>query len=155
MKKKSYNLSDMEGILHKTLTAGGTFRFYPRGTSMLPTIKEGRDMVLLTSIPEKLKKYQMILYKRDNGAYVLHRIVKIEGDDYTMRGDNQFVLEPGIRREQMIAIVCGIMREEKKINPESNIQRLKAALWVESVGPRKCLLTLRSYLSKVKKCLKQ
>ena len=150
MNQLTYNLSDLEPILKRTLSEGGTFRFYPRGTSMLPTIKEGRDQVLLTALPDKLKKYQIILYKRADGTFVLHRIVKIKGDTYVMCGDNQQLLEYGITREQMLAMVCGIVCEGKTIDPESGEQRRKAAFWVETRVLRKNVRHIRGCLSKIK-----
>ena len=154
MNQLTYNLSDLEPILKRTLSEGGTFRFYPRGTSMLPTIKEGRDQVLLTSVPEKLKKYQIILYKRKDGTFVLHRIVKLKGDTYVMCGDNQYILEAGIRRDQMLGLVCGIVQDGETIDPESKEQRRKAAVWVETRTLRKKLIRVRGYLSKIKRIIK-
>lgn len=154
MNQLTYNLSDLEPILKRTLSEGGTFRFYPRGTSMLPTIKEGRDQVLLTSVPEKLKKYQIILYKRKDGTFVLHRIVRIKGDTYVMCGDNQYILEVGIRRDQMLGMVCGIVQDGETIDPESKEQRRKAAVWVETRTLRKKLIRVRGYLSKIKRIIK-
>ena len=76
MERECYNLRDMEPVIRKVLAEGGVFSFYPKGTSMEPTIHQGTDQVLLKALPEKLKSYQIILYRRANGAFVLHRIVK-------------------------------------------------------------------------------
>ena len=55
----------------------------------------------------------MVLYRRQNGAYVLHRIAAIGADGtYMMCGDAQTVLEPGIRREQLLAVVTDFARGE-------------------------------------------
>lgn len=80
-----------------------------------------------------------MLYKRTDGAYVLHRIVKVEKDSYTMRGDNQFFLEPGIKQEQMIAMVSGIVRDGHILDPEHGRTHIKGVLWVESVHMRRIL----------------
>lgn len=149
MEREHYNLADMEPVIRKVLSEGGTFQFYPKGTSMEPMIHQRQDMVLLRALPEKLKKYQMILYKRKNGAFVLHRIVRIKKDSYTMRGDNQFILEPGIRREQMIGMVCSIIKPEGKIDAESFSYRVKSASWVETAFLRRCVGALRRCVSKI------
>ena len=48
------------------------------GDSMLPLIRQGRDLVLVSRKPEgRLKKYDVPLYRRDSGQYVLHRILKV------------------------------------------------------------------------------
>lgn len=149
MEKEKFNLAEMEPIIHKVLSEGGTFRFYPKGTSMEPMIHQGQDQVILKPLPEKLKKYQMILYKRANGAFVLHRIVKVKKDSYIMRGDNQFVSETGICREQMIGIVSKIVKPEAEIDVESFGYRIKSAIWVESVFVRRCVNAVRRRISRL------
>ena len=149
MEREHFNLAEMEPMLRKILSEGGNFRFYPKGTSMEPMIHQGKDQVVLKPLPEKLKKYQMILYKRDNGAFVLHRIVKVNKDSYTMRGDNQFLNEPGIRREQMIGMVFEIVKPDVRINVESFRYRLKSAIWVESAGFRRIFLAAKRRIAKI------
>ena len=79
---------------------------------MLPMLRQGIDSVVLSPVPEKLKKYDLPLYQWDDGKYILHRIVAV-GDSYTCIGDNQFVEETGVRQDQMIALVTGFYRKEK------------------------------------------
>jgi len=91
----------------------GMFIYTPSGTSMLPLIKEGVDTVKLIKITRKLKKYDIVLYKRNNNQAVLHRIVRIKGDYFDMLGDNQFQIERNIPRESIIAIMEGLYRGEQ------------------------------------------
>ena len=137
MKKEFIKLEEYEPVIRKILKEGGTFPFYPRGTSMSPFILAERDMVVLSSLPDRLKKYQIVLYKRDNGAFVLHRIIRINGSCCTMRGDNQFLSEPGIRRDQMIGIVSKIFCNDQPVNPNDTRHRITAALWVWTALPRR------------------
>jgi hypothetical protein len=44
------------------------------------------------------KKYDVIFYRRENGQYVLHRIIKIKKDGYVCRGDNQTAKEYPVSR---------------------------------------------------------
>ena len=76
---------------------------------MMPMIRQGIDNVILTAAPERLKKYDLPLYQRGNGQYVLHRIVEA-GECYTCVGDNQFELERGLRHDQMIAVMVAFTR---------------------------------------------
>ena len=70
-------LDELMPLISERLSAGGSVRFSPHGTSMLPMLKDGRDQVVLSPLPDKLKKYDLPLYRRENGQYVLHRIVKV------------------------------------------------------------------------------
>lgn len=132
MEKIKCNFNDMELMVTTVLLKNGEFKFYPSGTSMLPFIREGKDQVFLSKLPEKLKKYQIVLYKRKNGEFVLHRIVKIKNGYYVMRGDHQYISENGIKREQMLGIVSRIIRDDKEIVTDSLKYRLKSAVWVET-----------------------
>lgn len=100
--------------IRETLAQGRNIAIGPKGTSMLPLIRQGKDFVELAPLPGKLKKYDLPLYQRDNGQYVLHRIVKA-GDTYTCIGDNQFELETGVRQDQLIAVVAAVYRGEKHV----------------------------------------
>ena len=101
-------------LIRAQLAEGRSVRIYPRGTSMLPMLQEGRDSVVLSPLPERerLRRYDLPLYQRKNGQFVLHRVVKI-GENYTCLGDNQFALEEGLPHDQMIAVVSSFTRNER------------------------------------------
>lgn len=114
--KKTEALAPMEELvplIQESLSAGQTVQISPRGVSMLPMLRQGIDSVVLSPISDDLKKYDLPLYRRENGKYVLHRIVDA-GCTYTCMGDNQFTPEPGLCRDQMIAVVTAFYRGEKK-----------------------------------------
>ncbi|MBR4172782.1 MAG: S24/S26 family peptidase, partial [Clostridia bacterium] len=76
----------------RELNESGAIVYTNVGVSMLPLIRENRDILIIKKA-EKLKKYDVVLFKRRNvkgrGEYVLHRIVKILGDDkFFIAGDN-------------------------------------------------------------------
>ena len=81
-KEVSVQLDAMMPLLREQLDVGQQVRFSPRGTSMLPMLRPGIDSVVLRPLPEKLKKYDLPLYQRKNGQYVLHRVICAE-DTYT------------------------------------------------------------------------
>ena len=103
---KRFNLEDMIPIICETINAGKCFKLYPRGTSMLPMIVEDKTSVSLVKT-DNPQKGDVLLYRRQNGQYVLHRCIKICGDEYVMCGDNQFVLEHGITRDMIVAKIDG------------------------------------------------
>ena len=109
----SMQLDALMTLIRERLAAGQSVRFSPRGVSMLPMLRQGKDSVVLSPVPDKLQKFDLPLYQRDDGQYVLHRVVKAE-DTYTCMGDNQFVPEPGLRHAQMIAVVSAFYRGERK-----------------------------------------
>lgn len=131
MPEKFMQLEQLMPLIRETLTSGQSVSFSPRGTSMLPMLRQGKDSVELSPLPEKLNKYDLPLYQRDDGHYVLHRIVKT-GETYTCIGDNQFEYEHGLRHAQMIALVTAFTRDGKRIEVTDPSYRLYCRFWVAS-----------------------
>ena len=50
------------------------------GDSMMPLIKQGRDLLIIEKPDGRLKRYDIPLYKRDSGQYVLQRVLKSAGE---------------------------------------------------------------------------
>ena len=105
-------LAQLMPVLREFLDVGKNVKISPQGISMLPMIRQGIDKVVLSPISGELRKYDLPLYQRDDGHFVLHRIVKT-GETYTCIGDNQFELEHGLRHDQMIAVVTAFYRGDK------------------------------------------
>ena len=121
-------MAQLMPLIRERLEAGQTVRFSPMGTSMLPMLRQGIDSVVIAPVPDKLKKYDLPLYQRDTGKYILHRIVEA-GDTYTCMGDNQFQPEPGLRHDQMIALVTVFYRGERQIRCDSPLYQLYCRVW--------------------------
>ena len=71
---------------------GRTVRFRAMGWSMRPMIEHARDEVLLGGYGEEIpQRYDVVLAEVGKGHYVLHRIMQINGDHYTLQGDGDDV----------------------------------------------------------------
>ena len=105
------SMSEIWQLAEVVISSGGEFRFFHKGTSMLPLLRQGIDSVVLVS-PTDIKKNDILLYKRANGQFVMHRAIKIKKDEYIMCGDNQYQHEHGIKKENILAKVKGIYRGE-------------------------------------------
>ena len=130
-KEKVTSLEYLMPVFRERLATGQSIRFSPQGTSMLPMLRQGRDSVVISPVMGKLKKYDIPLYQRDNGQYVLHRIIEV-GDTYICIGDNQFVPEPGLRHEQIIAVVTSFDRGGKIHQTDEVCYQLYCWLWDHS-----------------------
>jgi hypothetical protein len=126
--ERQASMEQLLPLIQEQLTRGKQVKFSPRGTSMLPMLRQGRDSVTLSPLPSKLNKYDLPLYRRDNGQFVLHRVIDA-GETYTCMGDNQFVPEPNLRHGQMIGLVTAFCRDGKEISVRSPGYRLYCRLW--------------------------
>ena len=89
---------------------------YPNvGTSMMPLLRERRDLMVISRRPEgRLRKHDAVLYKR-GGKYILHRIVKVRKDSYDIRGDHQWRHERGVKDAQIIGVLSAVVRDGQEI----------------------------------------
>jgi hypothetical protein len=148
LETKKIRLEDLAPVIEETLAAGGQFEISIKGTSMLPLLVQGRDTVVLTAATEPLEKYDIPLYRRKDGSFVLHRVVGVESGIYTMCGDNQWVLEKGVEHSQVIGRVCKIRRKGKEFDVNRFGYRFYCRLWQFLFPVRKYLIKIRGKLRK-------
>lgn len=143
--KKAVALDTLMPLIREELAAGKSVRFAPRGTSMLPMLRQGIDTVTISPVSGKLRKYDLPLYQRDNGKYILHRVIGV-GDAYTCLGDNQFVKEPGVRHDQIIGLVTEFTRGERSVSVDNPWYQLYCRVWAFTRFPRRCWRKLVSVI---------
>lgn len=91
----------------------------PIGTSMMPMIRQRVDTVKLVKPNRRLKKYDVILYQRKDGTYVLHRIIGVKKNSYILCGDNQFTKEYNVTDEMIIGVMDGFYRGEVYVSNDN------------------------------------
>jgi len=130
----------------KEIERNGYFYYVSKGTSMLPLIREGRDILLIGRIDGRLKKYDIPLYKRKNGLYVLHRIMKVRDKDYVLCGDNHTYMETGITDDDLVGVLTELVRNGKTISLNSLPYRLYTFFWCDLFFFRVICLKLKNIL---------
>ncbi len=81
-------ISTFEELLEKD----GRLVYKTRGRSMLPMLRQNRDLVIIEPLKAPCIPQDVVLYKRKTD-YVLHRIIFVRDDVCLIRGDNTFALE--------------------------------------------------------------
>ncbi|MBQ3109532.1 MAG: S24/S26 family peptidase [Clostridia bacterium] len=94
-------------FINQAFEKGESFTFKPNGVSMMPFIKGGQTSVTIEKYTGGAKKFDIVFYKRNDGKYVLHRIVKMLDACYGVCGDNQWWVEK-VKNEQIFAIVTNV-----------------------------------------------
>ena len=87
------------------------------GGSMLPFLAPGRDSVMLKEPDRPLKRGDIVFYRRRNGAYILHRLLRVRGDSCWMVGDAQTIIEGPLDRSCIFAYVTRVHRKGKVEKP--------------------------------------
>ncbi len=95
------------------LNERGSLTYSNVGTSMLPLLRQGRDLFIVRAkvSGERFRVGDVILYKRPPDSYVLHRIVSLQEDGYVLLGDNCVNREYGIRDEDILGVMTGYVRD--------------------------------------------
>lgn len=118
------------------------------GNSMAPFLRHGRDTVFLSRIKGPIKRGDMILYRRPSGAYILHRVCKVNDCTLTMIGDAQITLEPGIPTANAVAIVTAVIRKGKRLTKKSPVWLFYEKIWLTLVFLRPLIFKLRAFLKR-------
>ena len=127
----------------------GRLVYYNVGDSMMPLLKENRDLMVLEKPPRAVRKYDAVLYKRENGQYVMHRIIGEREDGFVLCGDNRFCKEYGVKREQILALLTAVVRNGKEIRYDSFLYKLYVHLWCDLFYLRAGVLCLRSLIRRL------
>lgn len=111
------------------------------GDSMMPLLRQNRDIMVIRKITAPLKKYDAVLFKRPNGAYVLHRIIKVCGlGQYRIAGDNRHFSEI-VPEEWIIGILTEVIKDGRHITADSEEYKK----YVKKVPLHRLKLKLRYY----------
>lgn len=114
------------------------------GDSMKPLIRQGKDLLIIEKADGRLKKYDVPLYRRDSGQYVLHRILKVRENDYIICGDNRWQKEYGITDRHIIGVLTAVVRNgNHAISVSSFRYRIYVHIWCDLFPLR--ALALRGY----------
>lgn len=129
--------------LETELNEKGEIIYTNSGDSMYPLIRPNGDLLLIKKSNGNLKKYDIPLYKRSNGKYVLHRIIKVKHDGtYVTCGDNRYHKEHGISDSNVIGVLHSVIRNEKEILMTDFRCRVYTRLWCDFFFVRKIILIL-------------
>ena len=118
------------------------------GDSMLPFIKQGRDVLVISKVNGRLKRYDVPLYKRDSGQYVLHRILKVCDKTYVICGDNRWQREYGITDKHIIGVLTAVIRDGKEISVTDRKYRIYVHLWCDFFYVRAFILWIKKFLKR-------
>lgn len=144
----------MMPIAEEKLAQGGEVSLTVTGTSMLPVFRNRKDSVTLVPPVFPLKRYDIPFYKRSDGRYVLHRIVRIKDGNYIIRGDNCHYSEIGITDNDIIGVVSSFCRGGKRYTTTGFFYKLYCAVWSSDVSffiRKTAYLRLRSLAGRAKR----
>ena len=113
--------------VEKMLAEGRRVTIPVKGFSMLPFIRGERDLVELVP-PYDLKVGDIVLFY--DRRYVMHRIVSIDGNKLTIRGDGVIKGTEHVTVDVVRAKAVAIYRNgRKRVDPYSRCQMFRLKIW--------------------------
>jgi hypothetical protein len=138
----------IKSTFEKEIQQNGKLIYTNVGDSMMPLLRQNRDLMIIEKPNGRLKKYDVPLYKRDSGQYVLHRILKVRKDDYVICGDNRWQREYGITDRHIIGVLTGIIRDGKTISVRDKKYRMYVHLWCDFFYVRAFILRIKHFIKR-------
>lgn len=135
--------------LEQLLREGNIIRIKPQGYSMYPLFIPGRDEALIQQTDyTDCHRNDVVLYRRDQGILVLHRICRITSHGFYMVGDNQYEIEGPLRHDQIIGKLIAINRNNREFSVKNPVYRFASSLWLFMLPVRPFCFKLTAFLRK-------
>lgn len=99
--------------IEQTLAQYGKGLFRTEGDSMEPLLHHQSSIVVIEAANAPLNRYDVALYRRPTGAYVLHRVVKVLDGAYLIRGDNRLCQEQ-VPADWVIGVMTGFYADQSE-----------------------------------------
>ena len=148
MKKLVIENSLLVPEIVKLINQGLNVTFTAKGNSMIPFIYGGRDSVLLAK-PVAVNVNDVVLAAVGEGKYVLHRVIKIEGDSLVLMGDGNIVGCEYCEEKDVLAVAVAVLRNGRRYECKSREYLFWVKLWRVLLPVRRCILPVLKRINKV------
>lgn len=144
------SMQELAPIISEVVQAGQEATITVTGNSMRPLWFHLQNNVTLTGCdPNRLKKGDVPLYRRADGRYVLHRIIRVHENTFDLAGDGQYTVEHGLEKFRVLAVTKGFTKGGRYYTVNNWIYRMYARIWMWALPIRKYLFAVYAKLKRV------
>ena len=130
------------------LQMGRSAKFTVVGNSMFPLFRSNMDKVTVVQT-KKVKKRDVILYRRSDGNYIFHRVVGKGKLGFKLCGDDQLDIEYPVKEEDVVAVMTSFERNGKETDVKNLWYRIYSFLWCISIKKRPLIFKTAYKLKKI------
>lgn len=142
-------------LINELLIMGKTVQIRVRGNSMHPFMRSDLDNITLQRATfDMIRKRDIVLIKRRDGAYVLHRVCRVDKGSFYMIGDAQQAVEGPLYPEQLIAKGVSIIRSGRELRCDSGRMRLAVWAWMAAHPIRPFIFKIYGMYVKLRRVLR-
>ena len=117
--------------LEKYLSEQGRIISTNVGVSMLPLLRQGKDLFFIEKKgAERCRVGDVVLYRR-KCQYVLHRVIEVRPEDYVILGDNCYVKEYGIKDSDILAVMTSFIRNGREHSVNELAYKIYSFVWLK------------------------
>lgn len=147
LKKSFVPAIEWSNAILPLLEEGHNLRLPLKGESMCPILRGGRDEAVISSaMNRKLRRGDIVLYTREDGTHILHRIHHVRKNSYYMLGDAHTLIEGPVDRKNVLAVASAVIRKGKTISCSRYDYRILSGLWLLVRPIRPVILRIGRYL---------
>ena len=117
----------------------GSLTYTNVGTSMLPLLRQGRDLFIAVPRQGRCRVGDVALYRRPPSHWVLHRVVAVVPDGYLMLGDN-CVAREHVLEDDVLAVMRGYVRDGREHSVDELGYRAYTKALLVTEAPRVTLM---------------
>lgn len=128
--------------LRDLVNQGQEVRLTISGSSMAPFLIHGRDSILFSKPQTPLRRGDMVFYQRENGQFVMHRILHVKPEGLYLIGDAQTQIEGPLNPTCVFARITQVNRKGKWIKPGDFWWWFFETVWLRVIPLRRIIMGL-------------
>lgn len=121
-----------KGHIEELVEPGALFVMHVTGYSMLPLLGYGDDKIVLRrTTPEDDIIGRIAMFRAKDEHIIVHRVMKVEGESVTLRGDGNIVQYEHCLRSEIIGVVERVIRESgREVDCTTRWWRIRERIWL-------------------------
>lgn len=133
-------------VIKELIQEGKEVRIPISGGSMTPFLVPKRDDVFIKKPEQKPKVGDIVLYQRQSGQFVLHRICAAHKESYDIIGDAQTEIEKNVHATQIFGVVYKAARKGKIIGKKNFWWLFFEKVWIRMIPVRPIAMKIYTLL---------
>lgn len=138
-----------KGHIEELVEPGALFVMHVTGYSMLPLLGYGDDKIVLRrTTPEDDILGRIVMFRTKDEHIIVHRVMKVEGESVTLRGDGNIVQYEHCLRSEIIGVVERVIRQSgHEVDCTTRWWRIRERIWLiqPTIIRRYALAVIRSW----------
>lgn len=121
-------MSEPFSALEQQVRSGRPVVSFTVGDSMEPLLHDRTTRVVIRRADRPLRPGELPLYRRPDGRFIMHRIIRADAGHYYTRGDNRCGLE-AVPKDWVLGVVTEIYRGKGHFPVTHPLYRAYVAVW--------------------------